>query len=104
MGPEYNFLILLKNVPVWYILIASPIVLSFVFEMVCPIFVQLNVSLAFNIELIKFRPICGTIPSYYAGGMLASNLRTSKNCGFIATFRNSLLGDLPSGPVVKTEA
>ena len=54
MGPEYNFLILLKNVPVWYVLIAPPIVLSFVFEMVCAIFVQLNFSLAFNIELIKF--------------------------------------------------
>lgn len=35
-------------------MIALLIVLSFIFEMVCTIFVQLNFSLTFSIELSKF--------------------------------------------------
>lgn len=71
MGPEYNFSILLKNISVLYVLIALLIGLSLIFEMLCTIFVQLNVSLAFSIESINFvtKRVRSSLGS--AGGVLA---------------------------------
>jgi len=70
MGPEYNFSILFKQLPVLYILIALLIVPSF---MLGTLFVQLKLFLAFNMESIKFvtKRVCVILPLCFAGGIFA---------------------------------